>query len=127
LLTALAQPRSRHPVESEIRNDIWIKLTGNAAFNPLSALTRSTMAETCNCPDTRAVAVAVMNECLEVAAALGSRPDISIERRPEGAARIGSHKTSMLHDLEAGLASSLGEGLRGPLTFLRAAAAAEAA
>jgi 2-dehydropantoate 2-reductase len=43
-----------------------------------------------------------MAECLSVAAVLGCTPEISIERRLEGAARVGDHKTSMLQDLEAG-------------------------
>jgi 2-dehydropantoate 2-reductase len=90
------------PVETEIRDDIWIKLMGNAAFNPLSVLTRATMAELCAAEETRIIASAVMAECLSVAAALGCTPEISIERRLEGAARVGDHKTSMLQDLEAG-------------------------
>jgi len=35
------------PVEAKIRDDIWIKLMGNVAFNPISALTRGTMVEIC--------------------------------------------------------------------------------
>jgi 2-dehydropantoate 2-reductase len=90
------------PVEPDLRDDIWIKLMGNAAFNPLSALTGGTMAQICQTPDTREVAREVMRECLDVAAALGAEPEISIERRLAGAARVGDHKTSMLQDLEAG-------------------------
>jgi len=99
------------PVEAQIRDDIWIKLMGNAAFNPLSVLTRATMAELCAAEETRVIAGAVMAECLSVAAALGCTPEISIERRLEGAARVGDHKTSMLQDLEAGKRLSL---LRSP-------------
>ena len=33
------------PVEADIRSEVWIKLMGNAAFNPLSALTRATMVQ----------------------------------------------------------------------------------
>jgi 2-dehydropantoate 2-reductase len=90
------------PVESQIRDDVWIKLMGNAAFNPLSALTRATMAEICAAEQTKEVARAVMAECISVANQLDCYPEISIERRLDGAARVGDHKTSMLQDLEAG-------------------------
>jgi 2-dehydropantoate 2-reductase len=90
------------PVEPNIRNDIWIKLIGNVAFNPISALTRATMAEICSHQGTRALVISLMEETLEVARRLGSEPSITIERRLAGAERVGDHKTSMLQDLEAG-------------------------
>jgi len=89
-------------VEAELRDDVWIKLMGNAAFNPLSVLTRGTMGAICAHARTRDVAATVMAECLAVADALGSQPDISIDRRIAGAAKVGDHKTSMLQDFEAG-------------------------
>ena len=90
------------PVEAQIRDSIWIKLIGNVAFNPISALTRATMIEICRHPGTRALVIALMEETLEVARRLGSTPAITIERRLAGAERVGEHKTSMLQDLEAG-------------------------
>jgi 2-dehydropantoate 2-reductase len=90
------------PIESDIRDDIWIKLIGNVAFNPISALSRATMSEICRNPGTRALVVSLMEETLEVAKRLGSHPSITIERRLAGAERVGDHKTSMLQDLEAG-------------------------
>jgi 2-dehydropantoate 2-reductase len=90
------------PVEPDLRNDIWIKLMGNVAFNPLSALTRSTMVQMCQDPNTRRVVIALMEETLDIAARLGTTPDISIEQRLRGAEKVGHHKTSMLQDLEAG-------------------------
>jgi 2-dehydropantoate 2-reductase len=90
------------PIEPQIRNDIWIKLIGNVAFNPISALTRATMVEICRHPATRALVISVMEETLEVARRVGSEPPITIERRLAGAERVGEHKTSMLQDLEAG-------------------------
>ena len=90
------------PVEPDIRNDVWIKLLGNVAFNPLSALTRATMAEIATDPATRALVTTVMQETIAVAERLGRRPQVSIERRLSGAERVGSHRTSMLQDLEAG-------------------------
>ncbi|WP_017555595.1 2-dehydropantoate 2-reductase [Nocardiopsis baichengensis] len=90
------------PVESDIREDVWVKLMGNATFNPLSALTRSTMAQICSSPDTRTTAELMMRETLEVAERLGVHTSISIERRMAGAERAGDHRTSTLHDVERG-------------------------
>ena len=90
------------PVEADLRNDIWIKLMGNVAFNPLSALTRATMVEICEHPGTRQLVIQLMEETLDIAARVGATPDISIEKRLRGAENVGHHKTSMLQDLEAG-------------------------
>jgi 2-dehydropantoate 2-reductase len=90
------------PVEADLRNDIWIKLMGNAAFNPISALTRATMVEICEHPGTRHLVAQLMEEILDIAARVGSTPDISVEKRLRGAGNVGRHKTSMLQDLEAG-------------------------
>jgi 2-dehydropantoate 2-reductase len=92
------------PVEPRLRDDIWIKLMGNVAFNPLSALTGATMAEICAHDDTRAVVATMMAETVAIARAAGSEPAVSIEKRIDGARRVGHHKTSMLQDLEAGKA-----------------------
>ena len=90
------------PVEADLRADIWIKLMGNIAFNPISALSRATMLEICRHRDTRELVITMMRETLDVADRLGCRPDISIPRRLAGAERTGDHKTSMLQDLEKG-------------------------
>jgi 2-dehydropantoate 2-reductase len=90
------------PVEAALRDDIWIKLMGNIAFNPISALTRATMAGIARHPDTRSLVATMMQETLDVAASVGSRPEMSIERRLSGAERTGEHKTSTLQDLERG-------------------------
>ncbi|MFD6950941.1 2-dehydropantoate 2-reductase [Nocardiopsis sp. TSRI0078] len=90
------------PVEQDLREDIWVKLMGNIVFNPLSALTRSTMVQICRHPATREMARTMMNETLQVAAELGVRPAVSVERRLAGAEKAGDHRTSTLHDLERG-------------------------
>ena len=92
----------KSPVEAELRDDIWIKLMGNASFNPISVLTRATMAEIYEHMPTRKVVAQVMEEILDIAARVGSKPAITVERRLRGAGRVGHHKTSMLQDLEAG-------------------------
>ncbi|MFD4527714.1 2-dehydropantoate 2-reductase [Streptomyces sp. NPDC058470] len=92
----------KSPVEPNLRDDIWIKLMGNVAFNPISALTRATMADICGHPPTRRLVTLLMEETLDIASRVGSTPDISIEKRLRGAEGVGHHKTSMLQDLEAG-------------------------
>ncbi len=88
------------PVEADIRAEIWLKLLGNAAFNPISALTRATLVEMCDDPGVEELAAAMMREALDVAAALNVSVPVSIEKRIDGARRVGAHKTSMLQDLE---------------------------
>jgi 2-dehydropantoate 2-reductase len=96
------------PVEPDIRNDIWVKLMGNVAFNPLSALTRATMVRIATDPPTREVVAAMMAETVAIARAVGCEPAVEIERRLSGAERVGEHKTSTLMDLEAGKPLELG-------------------
>jgi 2-dehydropantoate 2-reductase len=90
------------PVEERLRDEIWVKLMGNVALNPLSALTRATLAEMCRHAPTRALVASMMEEALEIAHAVGAEPSVSIEKRLEGAAKVGDHKPSTLQDLEAG-------------------------
>ncbi len=90
------------PVRRRIRNEIWVKLWGNVAFNPISALTRATLEDICRDADTRAYVRAVMLEVEEVARALGEEMPIGVEARIQGAENVGAHKTSMLQDLEQG-------------------------
>ncbi|WP_427896008.1 2-dehydropantoate 2-reductase [Kribbella sp. GL6] len=98
--TAMVAGGLKCPVEADIRNDIWIKLLGNAAFNPISALARATMVEIATHQGTRQMVRLMMQESLAIAAALGCNPDISVDKRLDGAERVGEHKTSMLQDLE---------------------------
>ena len=104
---SFARAGFKAPVSTDIRSEIWLKLWGNLAFNPVSALTHATLAEICDFPLTRALAAAMMEEARIVAEKLGVRVRISIERRIAGAAAMGAHKTSMLQDVEAGRALEL--------------------
>jgi 2-dehydropantoate 2-reductase len=90
------------PVEERLRDEIWVKLMGNVAFNPLSVLTRATLAEMCDHAPTRSLVASIMEEALEIAEAVGAKPSVSIDRRLEGAEKVGDHKPSTLQDLEAG-------------------------
>ena len=97
----------RCPVRSNIRHDIWVKLMGNVAYNPISALTRATLIEIVQCPETRALAAAIMTEVDAVARKLGIDMGVSVDQRLEGAEKVGEHKTSMLQDIEAGKPTEL--------------------
>jgi len=90
------------PVKRDIREEIWVKLWGNVAFNPLSALTGATLAQICANDATRSLAKSMMTEAENVAKAVGVHMPIDIDRRIAGAAAVGEHKTSMLQDLERG-------------------------
>ena len=90
------------PVLDNIRAEIWLKLWGNLTFNPISALTRATLVDICQYPATRKLAATMMTEAQAVAGKLGISFRLPLERRIAGAERVGKHKTSMLHDLEAG-------------------------
>ncbi len=90
------------PVRPRIRDELWVKLWGNMAFNPISALTTATLDVITGDPGSRTVARAMMLEGQAVAEALGIRFAIDVEKRIEGAAEVGRHKTSMLQDLQMG-------------------------
>lgn len=92
----------RCPIRTNIRHDMWVKLMGNVAYNPISALTRATLIEIVQCAETRQLAASIMAEAESVAQRLGIEMGVSIEQRLEGAEKVGHHKTSMLQDLESG-------------------------
>jgi len=99
---ALIQAGLRCPVTTRIRHEIWVKLLGNVAFNPISALTRATLAAMARDAEACLAARNIMSEVEAVAAKLGIALPISIDQRIAGAEKVGEHKTSMLQDLEAG-------------------------
>ena len=102
LSKALIAAGLKAPVRPKIRDEIWVKLWGNLCFNPVSALTGATLATITGRPDLRALCRAMMTEAQQVAEALGVRFAVSLEKRIDGAAEVGEHKTSMLQDLERG-------------------------
>jgi 2-dehydropantoate 2-reductase len=88
------------PVLDRIRDEIWLKLWGNVCFNPISALTHATLDVICTDPATRALSKAMMLETQAIAETFGVKFRVDVERRIEGARKVGAHKTSMLQDLE---------------------------
>jgi 2-dehydropantoate 2-reductase len=102
IAAALGEAGLRCPVTTRIRHEIWVKLLGNIAFNPVSALTGATLAQMARHAEVSALARAIMAEAEDVARGLGLELPISIDQRMAGAERVGAHKTSMLQDVEAG-------------------------
>ena len=102
LAAAFINAGLRCPIRTDIRHDMWVKLMGSVAFNPISALTGATLAEMVQCTETRELATAIMTEAEAVARRLGIDMGISISQRLDGAEKVGHHKTSMLQDVEAG-------------------------
>ena len=83
-------------------HEIWLKLLGNVAFNPISALTGGMLEELARHSETSRLVRDLMVECEAVAAKLGIELPISIDQRMAGVEKVGAHKTSMLQDWEAG-------------------------
>ena len=92
----------RCPISTRIRQEIWVKVLGNASFNPVSALTRATLVQIARDPGTSSVIRSIMQEVEAVSHKLGMELPVSIDQRIAGAEKVGEHKTSMLQDLEAG-------------------------
>jgi 2-dehydropantoate 2-reductase len=99
---ALISAGLRAPVTTRIRNEIWVKILGNVAFNPISALTGATLVQMARDPDVSSLVRNIMRETEAVSSRLGLELPISIDQRIAGAEKVGEHKTSMLQDLEAG-------------------------
>jgi len=99
---ALIAAGLRCPVTTRFRHEIWVKLLGNVAFNPISALTGGTLEQLVRHAGTAALVREIMTETEAVAARLGIELSISIDQRMAGAGKVGAHKTSMLQDYEAG-------------------------
>jgi 2-dehydropantoate 2-reductase len=102
LSAAFEKAGFKAPVLPDIRSEIWLKLWGNLTFNPISALTRSTLVDICQFGPTRDLAGTMMTEAQNIAHKLGITFRVGIEKRIAGAEKVGKHKTSMLMDIEAG-------------------------
>lgn len=92
----------KSPILPDFRSELWLKLWGNLTFNPISALTHSTLVDICQFPASRRLAENMMTEAQNVAHKLGITFRVPLEKRIAGAEKVGKHKTSMLQDVEAG-------------------------
>jgi 2-dehydropantoate 2-reductase len=102
IAAALTRAGFKAPIQTRLRQEIWLKLIGNASLNPVSALTRATLGELLSDAATRDLVRTLMLEVEAVGRAAGIEPELPVDRRLEGAARAGEHRTSMLQDVEAG-------------------------
>lgn len=102
LSKALSAAGLRAPVRPKLRDEIWVKLWGNLSFNPISALTHATLDVLCTDDGTRAVARNMMIEAQQIAEKMGVKFPIDVDRRINGGAAVGAHRTSMLQDLDQG-------------------------
>jgi 2-dehydropantoate 2-reductase len=117
LSNAISAAGLRAPIRSKIRQEIWVKLLGNLAFNPVSALTKASLAEIVADPEISRVVRRMMEEASGVATVLGIELPVSIDQRMAGAEKVGDHKTSMLQDVEAAKPTEI-EGLVGTVLEL---------
>lgn len=92
----------RAPIRPNLRNETWVKIWGNVSLNPVSALTHSTLEAMIDDPGTLQVIRQMMLEAQAVGEKLGIRFGMNVDQRIKGAAEVGSHRTSMLQDLERG-------------------------
>jgi 2-dehydropantoate 2-reductase len=99
---ALVASGLRCPVTTHLRQEIWVKLLGNASLNPVSALTRATIGQMLRDPGVSQLIRNIMQEVECVSRKLGMELPVSIDQRMAGAEKVGEHRTSMLQDLEAG-------------------------
>jgi 2-dehydropantoate 2-reductase len=95
------------PVLDNIRAEIWLKLWGNLSFNPISALSHSTLVDICQFPLTRELAANMMLEAQAIAGKLDIEFRVTLDKRIAGAEKVGKHRTSMLQDVEAGRATEI--------------------
>lgn len=102
LSKALSAVGLKAPVRPKIRDELWVKLWGNLSFNPISALTHAPLDQLCTFDGSRRVARAMMLEAQAIGEKLGVRFPIDVDKRIAGGAAVGTHKTSMLQDLERG-------------------------
>ncbi|SFR46807.1 2-dehydropantoate 2-reductase [Litoreibacter janthinus] len=102
LSKALGAAGLKAPVRPHLRDEIWVKLWGNLSFNPISALTHATLDVLCTDEGTRAVARNMMIEAQQIAEKMGVKFPIDVDRRINGGAAVGAHRTSMLQDLDQG-------------------------
>jgi 2-dehydropantoate 2-reductase len=92
----------RAPVAPRLREQIWLKMIGNASLNPVTALLGATLGQLGRSPAALRLVREMMAEGAAVATALEIQLPITIERRLEAAVEVGEHRTSMLQDRMAG-------------------------
>jgi 2-dehydropantoate 2-reductase len=121
IVEALARAGFEALETQAIEKEFWVKLLGNVSFNPVSALTLATADRLIADEHVKAYMVAIMREVLAIGRAVGVDADIDPEARMDMARKLGTFKTSMLQDLEAGKALEIDGLLTGTLEIARKA------
>ncbi|TSD76901.1 2-dehydropantoate 2-reductase [Pseudomonas sp. KBS0710] len=85
---------------ANVREEIWLKLLGNACFNPVSLLVGCATDELIDDPFLHALFIGMMDELLDLGRALGIAPQIDSAQRIAITRKLGKVKTSMLQDVE---------------------------
>ncbi|MDA0656951.1 MAG: 2-dehydropantoate 2-reductase [Proteobacteria bacterium] len=100
-IQAVFEKADMGPIAKDIRRTLWDKLMSNMATGPISCLTGSTVADIQQTPALHDLATTMMRESMAIARALGTDIDIDPVERFEKT-KGGSHKVSMLQDMEKG-------------------------
>lgn len=87
-------------VSDDIRRDIWVKLIGNASFNPVAALTGYRMDQICADEGLLDLIRAILREAAAVAASVGVDVGMTPDERIAIARQLGAARISMLQDIE---------------------------
>lgn len=102
LSALLTQAGFEVTVSGRIQRDIWFKLWGNMTMNPVSALTGAPCDRILDDELVRGFCSAVMREAQTIGARIGIPIDQDPQERHAVTRKLGSFKTSMLQDVEAG-------------------------
>lgn len=104
-----------------IRRDIWYKLWGNMTMNPISAITRATSDRILDDELVRGFMLRLMAEAAEIGSRIGCEIRERGEDRIEVARQLGSFRTSMLQDAEAGRPLEIDQIVAAPQEIARLA------
>jgi len=104
---------------NNIRMEVWLKVLGNACFNPVSLLTGSPTDRMIDDPGLYRLFTGMMLEVLALGTAIDVPVDIEPGPRLALTRKLGNIKTSMLQDVEAGRAVEV-DGIIGTLVEIAA-------
>ncbi|WP_027611882.1 ketopantoate reductase family protein [Pseudomonas sp. URIL14HWK12:I6] len=100
-----------------VREEIWLKLLGNACFNPVSLLVDSSTDEMIDDPLLNDLFIEMMNEILELGIRINVAPEIDARQRIAITRKLGKVKTSMLQDVDGHKPVEI-EAILGTLVFV---------
>lgn len=110
----LAQAGFEVTLSERIQKDIWYKLWGNMTMNPISALTGATCDRILDDELVNGFVREIMTEAAQIGSRIGCPIAQTVADRIEVTRRLGTFKTSMLQDVEAGRALEIDALLAAP-------------